>query len=349
MDTDKKIHLENFWHNPNWQPPVMIYGKNLIAEATDTDEKYAVITMEIPWDLVKNEVVRKPETVVFVPNVHLSTLVEMESRIPQGIEMVIGIGGGSCHDAAKYIALRRQIRLIQMPTIFGGDSVVCNAIGVRDERRVKYIGHTLADKIFVDFDVIRKAPPDLVRYGAADILSSFTGLMDWAVAGAAGKAAYDPKTADFAKNVLLKRLLDSADEIRNITDEGIKTIIELFLEYAKLANQIDSDMAQEGSEHYFCYNAEYVTRRSFIHGKLLALGIWISGGFFHGKEKESKDALDSLGLEYSLASAGLSGDEFRDTILTLDKFTREGGYAYSVFNEIKTDDRFADHLLTKVT
>ena len=197
--------------------------------------------------------------------------------------------------------------------------------------------------------VMRKAPPELVRYGAADILSSYTGLMDWETAGAAGKAVFDENTADFARNVLLKRLLDNADEIRNITDEGIRTIIELFLEYAKLANQIDSDMAQEGSEHYFCYNAEYVTRRSFIHGKLLALGIWISGGFFHGKEKEAKDALDSLGLEYTLTSAGLSTDEFRQTILTLDKFTREGGYAYSIFNEKKVDDKFVEHLLKKVT
>lgn len=339
-----KKHLDFFYHEPHWEAPDMIYGRNLIREITDTDEKYAVITMPIPWELVAKDVVNEPAAVYFVPNMYLETMEEMEKSLPPDIEMVVGIGGGSSHDAAKYVAMKRQCRLLQMPTIFGGDSVVCNAIGIREERKVRYIGHTYADKIYVDFGVIQQAPKHLIRYGAADILSSYTALMDWELASSCGKEVFLPEKAAFAKNVLLRQLMDHAEDIRQCTDLGIKTMVELFLAYAKLANEIDTDRAQEGSEHFFCYNAEYVTSRTYIHGALLSMGIYLSGSYLHGKKEETEAMLNALGLPYTLESAGLSKDEFIQTLRTLDTFTQKGNYYYSAINY----KPFSEELIQKI-
>lgn len=348
MDLTKKIHYEDFRHNPDWQFPEVVYGENLISEATNTNEKYAVVSMEIPWDLVKDRVVKQPEKVVFVPNMHIETMDAIVKEIPDDLQMVIGIGGGSSHDCAKYIALKKNLRLIQMPTIFGGDSVVCSAIGVRMEGRVKYIGHTVTDKIYVDYQLIRKAPSNLIRYGAADILSSYTALLDWKLASEKGLEKYDKASMEFAKNELLDRLKNNAGEIKCLTDKGIKCIVELFLEYARLANKIDTDRAQEGSEHFFCYNAEYVTKRTYVHGALLSLGIWVSASFFHNRKDDIEAILNSLGLEYNLKSAGLTEDEFTNTLLSLKKFIEKGGYYYSVINEMNIDESIVKKILASM-
>ncbi len=336
---NKLVHLDHLYADPNWVGPEVIYGTNLIKTATDTKEKYAVMTMKIPWDLVKSDVTKQPECVIEVPNTHLETFEKLEKQIPEEVEMVIGVGGGSAHDAAKFVAMKRQIRLLQFPTIFGGDSVVCSAIGLREERRVKYIGHTRAEKVFVDFDVIRKAPPQLVRYGASDILSSYTALKDWEYASKCGKAIMNQRVYDYAKNVLLERLFENAGEIKNLTDKGIRTMVDLFLEYAKIANRIGIDRAQEGSEHFIAYNAEYVTRRTYVHGALLSMGIYIIGAYFYDCREEIDTLLNDMGQNHTLESFGLNEEETEITLKTLTDFVKKGGYYHSIVHDVSLDEK----------
>lgn len=345
MSEAKKLHSEKLYFDPDWKPPQVVYGSNLIEKATDTEGRYAVVSMGIPWRMVKDKVSREPEKVVFVPNMHQRTLEGIERLIPDDLEMVLGIGGGSSHDCAKFIAMKKNLRLIQVPTILGGDAVVTTAVGIRDEGKVRYIGHVRTDTIYVDFDILRSAPSILVRYGAADILSSFTGLLDWKLAADRGEEKYDIEIARYAGEELLGRLKDNAEEIKNITDQGIKTIIELFLEYHRISHTIATDRAQEGSEHFFAYNAEYVTKRTFVHGALLSLGIWISAGFFYDRREEIEDCLDSLGLEYTLESAGLSEEEFLATLRTLSDFSRQGGYYYSFVHDREIDEKKVAEIL----
>jgi len=344
-----QFHSENAYADPNWKAPRIIYGNNLVCKATDTKEKYVVCTIEIPWNIVKEHVTNPPSHIIFVPNMRIETLQKIEKLVPENIEMVMGIGGGSSHDCAKYIALKKNARLVQIPTIFGGDAVVTTAIGIRKEGRVKYIAHVITDEIFVDFGILKEAPPHLVKYGAADILSSFTALLDWKIAAEKGKEEYNPEIAQFAKEKLLVRLYEEADEIKNLTEIGIKAIIELYVEYHKIAHKIATDRAQEGSEHFFAYNAEYITKRQFVHGALLSLGIWISASFIHKHKVEIEDFLKRLGLEYDLKSVNLSEQELKEVLFSLKDFTIQGGYYYSGINEVNFTPEYVENVLKSLS
>jgi len=343
---ETKKHLEVLTYDKNWEPPEIIYGNNLIKEATNTDLNYLVVTMDIPWNLVKNNITKPPSQIIYVKNMHLASLIKIENEILDNIEMVIGIGGGSCHDCAKYIAIKKKIRLIQLPTMFGGDAVITTPTGIRNSKgTVEYIGCTYPDKIYIDFNLLRKAPPELIRYGAADILSSYTGLLDWKLAANRKNEKFDEDIADYAKINLLGKLQSKSKEIKQLTDEGIKTIIELYVEYHKIANKIKTDRPQEVSEHFFAYNAEYISKRSFVHGSLLSLGIWVIAGFYYNKREEIEDFLHSLGLNFNLKSAGLSENEFKLTLKTLNNFTIKGGYYYSIVNELEPTESLIDDLI----
>jgi glycerol-1-phosphate dehydrogenase [NAD(P)+] len=344
----RKLHSEKLYFDPEWKPPRTVYGSNLIGQATEKGGNYALVTMEIPYNLVRDSLKHKPAAVVYVPNMHLQTMVDIEKTVPDDIEMVIGLGGGSSHDCAKYIALKKNIRLVQFPTIFGGDAVVTTAVGIRDEGRVRYIGHVNTDTIYIDFDLLRKAPPVLVRYGAADILSSYTGLLDWKLASDRGKETYNREIAEYAQQELLARLYDNAGEIRDMSEQGIRTIVELYLEYHRISHLIATDRAQEGSEHFFAYNAEYVTKRTFVHGALLSLGIWISAGFFYERKDEIEEILGSLGLRHSLISAGISEGELVTVLKTLQDFVVSGGYYYSIVHEKGVDDAMVSDIVSAV-
>lgn len=342
-----KRHLEDFTYDPNWQSPEIIYGEDLIPKITQTSEKYAVATMEIPWNLVRDKLIKKPEKVVFVPNMHKETVEELEKSVP-GIDLVIGIGGGSSHDMAKYIALKKQSRLVQIPTIFSSDASVTNAIGIREKGRVKYIGHVFADQILIDFSLFKKAPKELIRLGAGDILSSHTALYDWKVASRSGFEKMNKRAYGEAKQFLL-HLEKNRYEIRDVTEKGIKTILELYLEYARIANQFGTDRAQEGSEHFFAYAFEYLTKRQIVHGQLLAVGIAVMAYLQDNAFEETLGLMEDMGIDYRLQKIDFSKDTFAEVLFSLKEFVEEGGYYHSAINEKKIDSAVVENLFKRLS
>lgn len=342
-----KRHLEDFTYDPNWQSPEIIYGEDLIPKITQTSEKYAVATMEIPWNLVRDKLIKKPEKVVFVPNMHKETVEELEKSVP-GIDLVIGIGGGSSHDMAKYIALKKQSRLVQIPTIFSSDASVTNAIGIREKGRVKYIGHVFADQILIDFSLFKKAPKELIRLGAGDILSSHTALYDWKVASRSGFEKMNKRAYGEAKQFLL-HLEKNRYEIRDVTEKGIKTILELYLEYARIANQFGTDRAQEGSEHFFAYAFEYLTKRQIVHGQLLAVGIAVMTYLQDNAFEETLGLMEDMGIDYRLQKIDFSKDTFAEVLFSLKEFVEEGGYYHSAINEKKIDSAVVENLFKRLS
>lgn len=331
----KVEHSEEKYYDPAWQRPYVIYGNNLVNQIVESGERVAVATMEIPWDLVRDRFPVKPETVVFVQNMELDTLKTQEKSVPP-VDVVVGLGGGSSHDLAKYLALKKKARLVQVPTILSADAVVTSAIGVREKGKVRYIGHVKTDRIVVDFSLVRQAPKELVRYGAGDILSSHTAICDWKLASSRGKERFKQRYYDEARQIL-SNLERRRFDIRDVTDEGIRTIMELYLGYAEIAEKLASDRAQEGSEHFFAYNVEHVTKKQYVHGKLLAIGIVIMSYLQNNEFEKTLGLTNSLGFETNLTTINLGKQEFSRILMTLKSFVEEGGYYYSTINETDFD------------
>jgi len=192
------------------------------------------------------------------------------------------------------------------------------------------------DRILVDFSLIRRAPKELVRYGAADILSSHTPTFDWKLAWNRGKERFDQRFYDMAREALAT-LEQKRFDIRDVNDEGIRAIVELYLMFAEIAEKLQSDRAQEGSEHFFAYNAENVTKKQYVHGKLLAIGILIMSYVQNNQFEKTLRLTSELGFETKLATIGVGKEDFSKILTTLGAFAEEGGYYYSIINETEFD------------
>ena len=75
---------------------------------------------------------------------HLDSVVEglTASTGPDelGSATVVGLGGGTALDTAKYVAWRTGRPLVQVPTITSVDAGFTDAIGIRDLGKVRYVG-----------------------------------------------------------------------------------------------------------------------------------------------------------------------------------------------------------------
>jgi glycerol dehydrogenase-like iron-containing ADH family enzyme len=80
-----------------------------------------VCTMAEPWALVRDEV-PEPAHRIEAFCVELADLRVVAEAVPSEAAVVIGFGGGTAIDTAKYVAETTGLPLIQMPTIISVDA-----------------------------------------------------------------------------------------------------------------------------------------------------------------------------------------------------------------------------------
>ena len=102
--------------------------------------KFVVMTMDIPWHVTKDLIGSTPQDIIFINSVEQQDLDRQIDLVPP-CDSVLGIGGGQAVDAAKYMAWKRNIRLITIPTILSVDAFVTPAAGVPVGHGGSHRGH----------------------------------------------------------------------------------------------------------------------------------------------------------------------------------------------------------------
>ena len=115
-----------------------------------------------------------------------TTSMAIEERLPQR-DAIIGLGGGQALDVAKFFAWTRRLPLFQVPTATTVNAPFGHRSGVRDHGRVRYLGWAIPEAVYIDFDVIASAPPNLNRSGVGDVLCYHTARHDWQLADRLGR------------------------------------------------------------------------------------------------------------------------------------------------------------------
>lgn len=199
------------------------------------------------------------------------------------IKLVIGLGGGSVLDLAKYAAFVSKTKLISLPTALSNDSLASPVAVLGTEGRArKSFSCTIPDAIIVDLDVVKQTPVKQLLAGIGDTLSKYTALYDWKLAGRKTGEAVD----DFAcmlSHMAFESILFNTRE--DLTDPDFIRRLTDALVMGGLAMEIAGcSRPSSGSEHLFCHALEedFSEQVSLPHGIATAMGTY-PASIFQGK------------------------------------------------------------------
>jgi glycerol-1-phosphate dehydrogenase [NAD(P)+] len=315
--------------------PRLAFGRGLLAGASVDWGDALVLTMPEPWEVARPTIPWPPRHVHHVASMDRQVVERTEAGLPQ-VGTVVGLGGGMALDMAKYVAWRRGLDPVLVPSIASVDACVTNTVAVRDEGKVRYVGFVAPQIVLADFDLMQSAPPHLNRAGIGDILSIHTALWDWQAAAARGLIAHD---ADVARQTaaLLDQLESRAKEVRAVTGDALRWLIEAYAAENALCLQVGHARPEEGSEHFFAYNVEHRTGRGFVHGELVGLGILLMARLQKNEPTRVEGILEATGVRFQPRDLSLSQSEVEEALLTLPAYVESEGLPHSVIDEQPPD------------
>lgn len=333
---------------PSGRAFTTVFGRELIGELPSFAHRpYLVVTMADLWPRFEHLFDSHLAAVHFVTTLDVVELEAQAAALPE-FGSVIGLGGGQAIDVAKFFSWTRGRPLFLAPTAMTTNAPFGQRSALRHEGRAVVVGWGVPEAVYVDFDVIRSAPPLLNRSGVGDVLCHHTAHFDWKLAHDTGREErrwpYDQQLVDEARAVLGTVLAD-LDEIRDVTDRGIRTLVTAQRwGGAAFHNAGWNTRHLDGVDHCYLYALEDQTGHHFIHGQAVGLGTYFGAVLQENEPEMILSALQRAAVDIRPEAMGITWDDAATAMRRLSWYVRHADLEYTIADARPVTEDVIDHV-----
>ena len=253
---------------------------------------------------------------------HLDGMAEQVAATTDHGGTVVGFGGGTALDTAKFLAWKLARPLIQIPTITSVDAGFTEAVGVRVDGRVRYIGSVVPQFVALDLPLVRSAPKRFNRAGVGDILSCHTGLFDWRLASNAGLGQAWHEGLAALGSRLLDELDEAVDDVAAVSDDGVRFLADAYRRIGAACAWAGHSRFEEGSEHFWAYAYEHATGAHPVHGEIIAFAVCALSQVQGNDADRARRVVERSRVRAHPTDLGIARDDFARCLLGLADYAR---------------------------
>lgn len=288
------------------------------------------------------QLAQEPAAFEYARTLDWSHLQAITDQVPDGAELIVGLGGGVALDASKYVALKKGMPLILVPSIISTGAIIHSVFaewhGHRTVGSVDTWPWIDFDHVIVDSQLVLKAPHYLNTAGLGDILCGYSGICEWrrnarlgigepfdesTVAVTAGH--YDHITTGFPQTL---------DEAGDLTADSVRFIMAAVQE--RDAKALRHPAAVQG-DHALWLAAEEINDRGWVHGEFVALAAVIIAWHCSEGLETLTGWLDTCKVRWCPGDMGVSREELRKALEYIPEFMADSSRGFDVQSILRTE------------
>lgn len=269
----------------------------------------------------------------------ISSLNKIEKDVKKDhSDIVAGIGGGRSVDAAKMVSFNLDIPFVSVPTAASHDGMASPFVSVKTDKPHSIVASAPLG-VFVDIDIIKKAPTRLLSSGCGDLIANIIAVRDWQLGHEKTGEYYGRYSADLAlmsANIVIE---NSRKYAKNGLDARV--IVEALISAGVASCIAGSSRPCSGAEHLFSHALDKIAPGKGLHGEKCGLGsIMISK--LQGQDwRKIAKALKDLGAPTTARQIGLKEEQIIDALIIAQELRPE---RYTILKEIEMTERKAMNL-----
>ncbi len=198
-----------------------------------------------------------------------AAVAELEAKITDQTDFVVGIGSGVINDLCKYVTFRHGMDYAVVATAPSMDGYASSgAAMIVSGMKVTYTTHT-PRMIIADTDIIKNAPLEMIRSGYGDIIGKFSSLNDWRLSHLINQEYLCEEIYGLVLEVT-ENVRDLAVQIISREDRAIEFLMNALILIGVTLSLLGTTRPGSGSEHHLSHFFEVTglieNKPHFLHG-----------------------------------------------------------------------------------
>lgn len=266
----------------------------------------------------------------------ISTLNQIQKDVKKDhSDLLAGIGGGRSVDTAKMISFNLDIPFVSVPTAASHDGMASPFVSVKSD-----IPHSIVASapmgVFVDIDVIRKAPIRMLASGCGDLIANIIAVKDWQLGHKKKKEYYGRYAANLAM-MSAKIVMENSSKFAK---EGLdaRVIVEGLISAGVASCIAGSSRPCSGAEHLFSHALDKIAPDIGFHGEKCGIGSIMMAKLQGQDWKKIVKTLKDVGAPTTAKQIGLKPDVIIKALTMAQGLRPE---RYTILKEIKMTEKRA--------
>ena len=258
--------------------------------------------------------------------------------------LIVGIGGGRSVDTAKLISYNLSIPFVSLPTAASHDGMASPFVSVKSDKPHSIVASAPMG-VFVDIDIIKKAPSKLLASGCGDLIANIIAVKDWQLGHKKTKEYYGRYAADLAMMSAKIVMENSSEFAKKGLDERV--IVEGLISAGVASCIAGSSRPCSGAEHLFSHALDKIAPGIGLHGEKCGIGSILMAKLQGQDWKKIIKTLKDVGAPTTAKQIGLKSDMIVEALMIAQGLRPK---RYTILKEIKMTKKIAMNLakITKV-
>ena len=253
-------------------------------------------------------------------------------------ELIVGVGGGRSVDIAKIIGFNLDLPFVSIPTSASHDGIASPFVSIKGNKPHSLVA-TAPLGVFVDVDIIKKAPKKLLASGCGDLIAKITAVRDWQLGRDKTGEYYGRYSADLA--LMSAKILMEHSSRFSKKGLDVREVVEALISAGVASCIAGSSRPCSGAEHLFSHAVDKLEPGIGLHGEKCGIGAIMIAKLQGQDWKKIVKTLKSVGAPTTAKEIGLKSEVLAKALTIAQSLRPE---RYTILKEVNMNGNKAINL-----